>query len=85
MYGSSNACCDGNEGVGLPRFHPLFRMVLISGSYSVCLCMRACSGNLSWQYVNSMSWTVCEREGAIGVCVWFGALITHRMSCLSLA
>ena len=28
-------------------FHPLFCMVLISGSYLVCLCMRACSGNLS--------------------------------------
>ena len=29
-------------------FHPLFCMVLISGSYLVCLCMRACSRNLSW-------------------------------------
>ena len=24
-------------------FHPLFCMVLISGSYQVCLCVRACS------------------------------------------
>ena len=37
-------------------FHPLICMVLTSGSYLVCLCMRACSGNLSWQYVN---WNVC--------------------------
>ena len=28
-------------------FHPLFCMVLIRGSYLVCLCVRACSGNLS--------------------------------------
>ena len=28
-------------------FHPLFCMVLISGSYLVCLCVRACSRNLS--------------------------------------
>ena len=36
-------------------FQPLFRIVLISGSYFVCFCVRACSGNLSWQYVNSMN------------------------------
>jgi hypothetical protein len=53
-------------------FHPLLCMVLINGLYLVCLCMRACSENLSCQYVNSMNWTVCVREGAIGVCVWFG-------------
>ena len=28
-------------------FHPLFCMVLINGSYLVCLCERACSGNMS--------------------------------------
>ena len=39
-------------------FHPLFCMVLISGSYLVCLCMRTCSGNMSRQDVNSMSWTM---------------------------
>jgi len=33
-------------------FHPLFRVVLISGSYFVCLCVRVCSRNLSWQYLN---------------------------------
>ena len=66
-------------------FHSLFCMVLISGSCLVYLCMRACSGNLSWQYVNSMSWTVCGGEGVIGLCVWFGALIMHRMFGLSLA
>ena len=30
-------------------FHPLARSVVIGGSYLVCLCVRACSGNLSWQ------------------------------------
>ena len=40
-------------------FHPLFCMVVISGSYLVCLCMGACSGNVSWQFVSSMSWIVC--------------------------
>jgi hypothetical protein len=39
-------------------FHPLFCSVVISGSYLVCLCVQACSGNLSWQYVNSMNCTV---------------------------
>ena len=29
-------------------FQPLVCMILISGLYLVCLCMRACSGNLSW-------------------------------------
>ena len=35
--------------------HPWFCMVLISGSYLLCLCVSAWSGNLSWQYVNSMN------------------------------
>jgi hypothetical protein len=39
-------------------FHPLFCMVLISGLYLACFCVVACSGNRSWQYVNSMSWIV---------------------------
>ena len=39
--------------------HPLLCMVLISGSYLVCFCVVAWSGTLSWQYVNSMNWTVC--------------------------
>ena len=60
-------------------------MFVIDGSYLMCLCVRAWSGNLSWQYVNSMSWTVTLREGVIGACVWFGAPIMHRMFGLSLA
>ena len=40
-------------------FQPLFCMVLISGSYFACFCVRACSWNLSWQYVNSMNCIVC--------------------------
>ena len=35
---------------------PLFCMILINESYLVCLCMRACSRNLLWQYVNSVNW-----------------------------
>ena len=70
MYSAFDSDCDGNKGVG---FHPLVRKVLISGSYLVCLCVRACPGNLSWQYVNSMSWIVYVGDGVRGVCVWFGA------------
>ena len=32
--------------------HPLFCRVLINGSYFVCFRVIACSGNLSWQYIN---------------------------------
>ena len=60
-------------------------MVLISGSYLVCLSMRACSGNLSWQYVNSMNWIVFLGDGDMGVCVLFGTPIMHKMSSHSLA
>jgi len=66
-------------------FHPLFFISLISGSYLACFCAMACSGNLLWQYVNSMNCTVCECEGVIGIGVWFGAPIMQRMSGLSLA
>ena len=61
-------------------FHPLVCKVLISGSYLVCLCVRARSRNLSWQYVNSLSWTVYLGDGVRGVGVWDGAPIMHRMS-----
>ena len=66
-------------------FHPSFWMVLFSGSYLVCLCVRACLGNLSWQYVNSMNWTVWLGDGDMGSCVWFETPIMDRMSGLSLA
>jgi hypothetical protein len=66
-------------------FQPLLLILLISGSYLSCLCVQACSGNLSWQYVNSISCIVCVWEGVKGVVVFFGAPITHRMSGLSLA
>ena len=36
-------------------FHSLFLKVFICGSYLVCFCLRACSGYLSWQYVNSIN------------------------------
>ena len=46
--------------------HPRFCMVLINGSYLLCLCVRAWSGNRSWQYVNAMC---CDfGEGCYG---WF--------------
>ena len=32
-----------------------------------------------------MSWIVSLGEGGIGVCIWFGAPIMHRMSGLSFA
>ena len=51
-------------------FHPLFWMVLFSGLYLACLCVRACSRNLSWQYVNSMNWTVWLGDGDMGSLVW---------------
>jgi hypothetical protein len=38
-----------------------------------------------WQYVNSMDWIVSLGEGDIGVHVWFGAPILHKMSNLHLA
>jgi hypothetical protein len=66
-------------------FHPLFFMVLISGSYFVCLCKRACSRNLLWQYVNSINWIVWVWEGVMSTCVWFGAPSMHTISGLSLA
>ena len=64
---------------------PWFCMVLINGSYLLRLCQRAWSRNLSWQYVNSMSWIVRLEEGDIGGCVWCGAPIMHRISGFSLA
>ena len=47
--------------------HPLFCIALINGSYLVCFCVMAYYGNLSWQYVNSMSWTIAVGKGAIGL------------------
>ena len=82
MYGSSNSCGNDNEGVSCPT------IVLecgISGSYLMCLLVRDCSGNMSWQYVNSMIWTVWLGEGSMGVGVWLGAPMMHNMSGLNLA
>jgi hypothetical protein len=65
-------------------FHPLFCIVLISGSYLVCFCVMACYGNLLWEYVNSMSWIIVVGDGAMGVCMLFGAPIKQSMYGLSL-
>ena len=48
-------------------FHPLFCMLLINGSYLACLYVRACLGNLSWKYVNSMNCIMCVGASSIGV------------------
>ena len=66
-------------------FHHLSCMLLISGSYLACFCVMACSGNLSWQYVNSMSCIVCVGTGSIGVGVWFGAPSALNIYGLNLA
>ena len=39
-------------------FHPLLQIASFSGSYLLCFCAMACSGNLSWQYVNSINCTL---------------------------
>lgn len=64
-------------------FHPLLCRVLMSGSYIMCSSLRAWLGNLSWQYVDAMNWIVIMREGIIGVRLWVGAPITHRMASLN--
>ena len=48
-------------------FYPLFCMMVISGSYSVCLCVRAWSGNMLCQYASPMNWTLNVGEGDMGV------------------
>src|ERR1700738_1065911 len=65
--------------------HPQFCIVLMSGSYLLCLCARAWSGNLSWQYVNSMSWIVSSGVGVMGGFISFGTPIMHVISGLNLA
>ena len=75
MYSPSYFGCDSNGGL---VFQPWFYRLWIDGSYLVCLRVRAWSGNLSWQYVDSISWIVSAGEGVIGVCVWFGAPSMHK-------
>ena len=66
-------------------FQPLLRILLISRPYLACLCVRACSGNLSWQYVESMNCIVCVGVRSKGVGVWFGVPSILRISGLNLA
>ena len=55
MDSSSYSCCNSDKGV---RFLDFVRIVLISGPYFACFCVRACSG---WQDVNSMNCSVRGR------------------------
>jgi hypothetical protein len=66
-------------------FQTLLWITWFSGSYLACICVMACSGNLLWQYVNSMNCIVWLGDGDIGRVIWFGAPIMHKMSSLSLA
>ena len=66
-------------------FHPLFCKAFINGLYLACLCRRACYGNLSWQYVNSISWIVVVGDGFSSVWDWFGAPMMQGIYGLSLA
>ena len=64
VYGFFYSDNNGDEWVAFPS---VVCMVLINGSYLRCLCERACWGNLSWQYVNSMNWIVwLGRETILG-------------------
>ena len=62
-------------------FHSLFYILLINGSYLACLCMRACSGNLLWQFANWMNCIVyvgaCSKCSAcgLGLLVYLGYLV----------
>ena len=47
--------------------------------------MRACSGNLSWQYVNLMNCIVSVGAGSKGIGAWFGAPSTLSIFGLDLA
>ena len=63
MYSASYTSCDSDEGI---RF-PSFVFFVANGSYLACLYVRACLGNPSWQYVNSMNCIVCVDVGSKGV------------------
>jgi hypothetical protein len=80
VYGSSHPSYDGDEGVYFPYvvLHGINRGVVFG-----VFMLGAWSRNLSRQYVDSMNWIVYIGEEIIGVCLWFGALTMHRMSCLS--
>ena len=85
MYSTPNSSCNSNVIVTRGFvFQPLFCMLLISGSYLACLCVRAYSGNLSWQYVNSMSCMICVGVGFSGIGVWVGTPSTLSIFVLNL-
>lgn len=79
MHGSSHPNYDGDEGV-------YFQSVVLDGINRWIVFgvfkLGAWSWNLSRQYVDSMNWTVYMGVENIGVCLWFGALTMHRISCL---
>ena len=64
-------------------FHPLVRSVWMRGLYLLVFVCMALLGNLSWQYVNSMSCIVFCDVGVMGGLSSTGAPMIHRMSGLS--
>lgn len=65
--------------------HPFYLSVVINGSYLLCLWSMAWHGYWSWQYVNSMNYSVRSGVGVIVVGVWLGASRMHSMSGLNFA
>lgn len=65
-------------------FHPCCCRMAMRGSSFLCLVSMAMFGNWSSQYMNSMNWIVCVRDGFVGVWLAFGAPIIHRIIVLVL-
>lgn len=63
-------------------FHPFYFDVVISGSFSLCLCLMVSSRYLSWQYTNFKNCNV--RDGVTSIGLWLGAPRMPSMLGLSL-
>ena len=64
-------------------FQPLAVILLISGLYLLALASRVSGENLSLQYVNSINCMVKVWSMFVGGSLWYGSLLTHRMSGLN--
>ena len=60
-------------------FHPIVRMLLMSGWYFVVFLSRVYAANMSLQYANSMNCMVILVEGASGGGWLYGCSRTHTM------